>query len=230
MLDVLKDNFYLLLYAVALVLSFAKFPKYFDSALRYFPIIIFYTFCTELLGMAVLNFEEFSFISKKGFSNYTVVIYNLYDLLFFMYFFYVFYSVTTKPKLKRILKYGAGLYFIIMVINTLFKNPMLYDMWFAYTFGALLLIFACCTYLIGLKGFSKTIIFSDMLFWVSLGCLLFHIGYTPIMILQNSESLWMEENYGALRTLHLSLIVVMYTCFIIGFLTMRSMPKLRKQQ
>jgi len=116
-----------------------------------------------------------------------------------------------------------------MILNVFIENPLLNVMWYAYVFGAALLIAANCAYLVSLKGQTKVRVFSDLLFWVSLGSLLFHIVYTPIMVIQDLAPQLAHSYSGIMRTIHLTMIVIMYSCYCIGFLTMRRMPAMKSE-
>ena len=64
-LEFLRDNLSLILYGVALALSVFRYGKYFDSILKYFPILIGYTLLTEILGMLIKRKEEFVIIFSQ---------------------------------------------------------------------------------------------------------------------------------------------------------------------
>jgi len=227
--EILKNNFFLLFYAVAFALALTKLPKYYDSILKYFPILIAYTLCTEFLGMFVLNYDDINLVFKKGFLNHTKIIYNIYDIIFFTYFYYLYWNSISNQQIKKLIKYGAVLFLISMLINILIKDPFIYDMWYAYTFGVFLLIVAICYYLYAIRKDSFTLKFSNLLFWISIGTLVFHMGYLPIMIIQSNSTGLSMENARLLRYTHLSLIVIMYVCYIIGFLVMKRMPSMKSK-
>ncbi|MBM1106272.1 hypothetical protein JQC67_09005 [Aurantibacter crassamenti] len=222
MLELLKNNFFIVLYALTWVLSIIKLPKYFDSTLKYFPIIIGYTMCTEILGALIYNFPDFTLFSEEKYTSYTLLIYNIYDLIFFSFFFYVYWKSISNAQFKNVLKYGALAFILSLTINAIFLNPMLYELWYAYIIGSTILITASITYL--REQWSKvnrTHLTTNLLLWISLGLLIFHLGYTPITIYKNLNLDITLANYNNLRTIHISLIVLMYTCFMIGLLKMR---------
>ncbi len=61
-LGFLKNYGFILLYGVALLISIMRYRNFFDSILRYFPIIIGYTFLTEILGGYIRANENFRII------------------------------------------------------------------------------------------------------------------------------------------------------------------------
>lgn len=222
MLEVLKINYFLPFYAIAWILSIIKLPKYYDSFLKYLPIIIGYTLFTELLGVLIYNFDDFTFFSVSKYSNYNIILYNIYDLIFFPFFYYIYWHSIKNNRIKKIIKFGAFIYFLSMLVNSFFFSPLLNEMWYAYTLGAVVLIISTITYLNALRFESKIFpISTNLLFWLSVGLLIFHIVYLPMTIIKNVDSNLTIEDYSYLRNIQFYFIIAMYICFIIGFLLMR---------
>ncbi|MEM6540217.1 MAG: hypothetical protein AAF634_03605, partial [Bacteroidota bacterium] len=67
-------------------MSVFHYRKYFDTVLRYFPLIIAYTFFNELLGNVIRYNENFAFRTESTDSNQ--IIYNIYIIIFFLFFFF----------------------------------------------------------------------------------------------------------------------------------------------
>ncbi|MRI02145.1 hypothetical protein GH721_16490 [Kriegella sp. EG-1] len=222
-IDILKSNFFIALYAISWVLSVLKLPMYYDSTLKYFPIIIGYTLCTEILGALIYYVPDFTLFSEVEYASYTVLIYNIYDLIFFTYFFFVYKKSIKKVNIKKMIKYGTWIFLICFIINALIINPMLLELWYAYVTGSVLLIFSSIAYLLQLfqqNGIKENSL--NILFWISIGLIIFHLGYTPITIIKNLNIKTITGNeYTILRTTHISLIILMYASFIIGFTKMK---------
>jgi len=212
----------LALYAITWIFSIIKLPKYFDSRLKYFPIIVGYTLFTEILGALIYNIEDFTLFSEEKYSSYTLLIYNIYDLIFFSFFFYVYWKSLSSVKIKKIIKYGALLFLLCFAVNLFIVDPMKYELWYAYIVGSIFLIVSTLAYLNSLKLRSEHLGFStDLLFWISLGLLIFHLGYLPITIFKNSNLNMTIDDYANIRIIHIGLILVMYTSFLIGFVKMK---------
>lgn len=222
MLEILKSNLFLPLYAITWVFSIIRLPKYFDSTLKYLPIIIGYTLFTEILGALVYNIEDFTFFSEEKYSSYTLLIYNLYDLIFFPFFLYVYWKSISNNKTKEVIKYGGMLFILTIIINSFIANPMKYELWYAYLVGALLIIFSTLTYLNSLLSKAT---FSDLsknlLVWVSIGLLIFHLGYLPITIFKNAHLELTTQDFANVRKILVGLIFIMYGCFFFGFMRMK---------
>ncbi|MEO9894528.1 hypothetical protein [Aurantibacter sp.] len=222
MLDILKSNFFVVLYAITWALSILKLPKYFDSTLKYFPIIIGYTLCTEILGALIRSVPDFTLFSDEKYASYTLLIYNIYDLFFFTFFFFVYWKSIKAAKYKTLIKYGACIYLICLAINAILVNPMLFELWHAYVLGSLFLITICITYLYQLWQQNKLIDYaSNLLFWISIGLIIFHLGYAPITVFKNLNLSITSNEFNMLRSVHISLIIIMYTSFIVGLIKMK---------
>ena len=94
---------------------------------------------------------------------------------------------------------------------------------FADTFGSFLLIF-CAIYYI-LENKSSPDVFRNLLFWISIGLLVFQIVYTPINIIYSYITKENEALYYQLRPFHEAVLYFMYSCFILGFLFMKPQNK-----
>lgn len=222
MLQTLKENFYLILYGITWILSIIKLPKYFDSFLKYLPIIIGYTLCTEVLGVLIYNFEDFSFFTLAKYSYYNVILYNIYDLVFFPFFFYVYWSAISNNRIKSAIKFGALLFILSFFLNAITTDPLKNEMWYAYIIGATVLIISILAYLNYLRINEQTsLISSNLLFWISIGLLIFHVVYLPITIIKNIGLELKMEDFSYLKHIQLFTITVMYSCIILGFFLMR---------
>lgn len=222
MLEILKSDFFILLYAITWVFSIVKLPKYFDSILKYLPIIIGYTLFTEILGALMYNIEDFTFFSEDKYSSYTLLIYNIYDLIFFPFFYYVYWKSLSDDKIKKIIRYGGILFILVIVVNSFMVDPLKYELWYAYVVGSVLLMFSILAYLHSLRPKSTFHgLSTNLLVWVSIGLLIFHLGYLPITIFKNAHLDLTIRDYANVRTIHISLILIMYSCFLIGFIRMK---------
>ncbi len=216
----LQDNYFLAIYIVTLFVSIIKYRLYFDSSLKYIPVIITYTLATEILGILVLKYDNFQIIYfvKQAFHNN--LIFNLWDIIFFSYFYYIYWKTIKTNSFKKIIKYGGCSYILISIINLFVQNFVLYPQIYALSYGSLLIITCIILYFIDVKSSPINIPNSkNLLFWISIGLFLFYTFYPFIMI---SMNYYFREIYQAqVRPFHLFLIVLMYSCFIIGFIRMR---------
>ncbi len=207
---------------MALVLSILRYNKYFDSVLKYLPMLIGYIFLTEILGGYISKNENFQIIFLDEHKINNNLIFNILDLILFSYFFYVFWTSLKSQKHKNLVKYGSLLFLMTCLINPFLQDFILYPQTLAIVVGSSNLILCVLLYFKQLNENKNELPnHSNLLFWVALGLLIFYIAYPFLIII----GLSFPEIYTTfnVRQIHLFLICLMYGCFIIGFLKMRRM-------
>ena len=127
-LDLILENSFIPFYGIALIFSFIKYSKYYDTPLRFFPIILLYTFLNEILGYLVWNYKEYALIFDAAYDWYNVVIYNIYNVFFFCYFFYLFWSYIENKKHRNIIRVGSFVFLLVAVINPFFQNILIWTL------------------------------------------------------------------------------------------------------
>lgn len=223
MLDTILENIAEPLYALTILVALWRYPKYFNTGLKYFPIMVIYTFLTELLAGVVSNYPHlFSLSFHELHEHYNIFIYNIYDIIYFLYFIHLFWAFCQKELTKKwILGLGIA-YLVSVIINMLFQNILNDPQLYSYTFGSIALVIAIIFFMTEIKwNPSKDVPYKNIIFWLGLGLIIFHIGYTLIRSYIHLNGPTNPEYYIWLRRLHLSLIVVMYSCFIVGFIKMK---------
>lgn len=222
MLEFFKTNYFLVFYGITLVVSIIRYPKYYDSELKYFPILIAYTLFCELLGVLIRDFESFQIYYGFDQLEPNALIYNIFDLVFYLYFFYVFRQRITNLKSKKVIQFGAVLFVIASIINPFYQDLRIFPQSYAVAVGTIFLMLCILFYFSELRqGKEKIAIHRNLLFWISLGLLAFYPFY-PLLI---SNWAWDNVTYQKynIREIHLGLIAVMYGFFLVGFLRMRRM-------
>ena len=215
----LKENYFLVFYALAFALSLLRYNRYFDSLLKYFPIIIAYTLISEFLGYFIRVNDNLQIIYIEGYSFYNQLIFNIFDIVFFLYFFYVFSNALINLRFKNWIKYGAVLFIISSIINPFFQDFLLFPQLIASTVGSIVLIISILLYLFGKKSIANVTNHQNLLFWISIGLLLFYSFY-PFILLIGYFDYGLYQKLHMLTILHV-LIAVMYSCFILGFIFMK---------
>ncbi len=226
-LDFFLKNALIPMYAITLGLALFKYPKYFESKLKYLPIIFIYTLLNEFLGYLINNYEEFSLISAKTYQNYNWLIYNIYMVVFYLYFFYVFRFYIEDSKQKQNIQYGAIFFLFICLINAFIDSFSKLPQVYSYIMGGIILVYCCFSYLNKFYKINKIFIAKEnLLFWLSIGLSVFYIGYLPLKIIRHIHLINDTTPSILIKRIHFTLIVVNYLCFIIGFLRMkRRLPK-----
>ncbi len=213
--EFISDNYFLVFYALALIISLFSYRKYFDTVLKYLPILIGYTLITEILGFLIRDYDTIQIVYIDGYSFYNNLIFNIFDIIFFLYFFYVFWSTITDKINKKVIKWGAILFVLISLFNPFSQDFVLFPQIWASSFGSIILIACILYYYNQLRRRTPIPKSHDLLFWISTGLLVFYTFYPFILIIGHFD-------YGLYQKLHIHhlLIVVMYSCFILGFILM----------
>ena len=221
-LDTILENASQPLYALTLLVALIKYPKYYTTPLKYFPILLMYTFLTELLGYFTKHYEVFHISIFSSFIRHNVIIYNIYNLVFFSYFFYVYWSYIDHKKYKKYIIFAAIFYLLVSLINPFFQSFKLESQVYSYLAGAFAILICIILFFMEHRNSSKKL---DYRFtgikWISIGLLIFYLGYAPIKASRFYNYTYQLNEYVHIRKIHLSLIVLMYICFIIGFLRMK---------
>ncbi len=221
-LDTILENASQPLYALTLLVALIKYPKYYTTPLKYFPILLMYTFLTELLGYFTKHYEVFHISIFSSFIRHNVIIYNIYNLVFFSYFFYVYWSYIDHKKYKKYIIFATIFYLLVSLINPFFQSFKLESQVYSYLAGAFAILICIILFFMEHRNSSKKL---DYRFtgikWISIGLLIFYLGYAPIKASRFYNYTYQLNEYVHIRRIHLSLIVLMYICFIIGFLRMK---------
>jgi hypothetical protein len=224
MLAYLLDNYYMPLYFIALVLCIIKYQLYYDTVLKYFPILLAYTFMSEVLGLIVRDVDDIQLVYKQGYYNYNTIIFNIYDIIFFLYFFYVYYQLSESRLTKNIIKYGGLCLILTCIVNLFLQDFYTEPQNFAIIVGSIILIYTASNYLYKLIiNKYKLPVYRNLLFWISLGILFFYICYPITMyILSFHYEFFTTHN---LSKYHYISIGVFYTYIIIGLILMRRLRR-----
>jgi len=226
MLKQLLENVFIIFYGITLLVSLYRYPKYFDTKLKYLPIIFLYTFLNEILGYLIFTNLNFSLFEDSTYSKYNIVIYNLYNIVFYLYFTYIFMYYIKEVKIKKLIKLGMIFFLIIATINPYFQSFFHSTQIGTYVFGAMVLLACIYIYLKQIFKNNKNDWGRNLLFWLALGLLIFYIGYLPIKMSRQYLNIPESIEKSIIHPLHISLIIICYSCFITGFLRMKlNMPE-----
>jgi hypothetical protein len=213
----LKENYFMIGYAVTLMVSLVTYRKYYDTALKYFPIIIAYTFFNEILGFLVRNYDDISFFKNLKYSNVNEIIYNIYAVIFFAFFYHVYWRLIKNTTYKKWVVIAALITLFAYGISLIFQNPIETNLFFAIAIGSWALVFCVILYYYDkLLQHQHLLQPHNLMFWVSLSLLIFYSIFPFLYLIGYTDyETWAEYN---LRSVLRALIVIMYGFLIIGFL------------
>src|SRR6056297_80589 len=218
LLEFIKINFVIGVYFVTLLISIFTYKKYFDTPLKYFPILIAYTFLNELLGHLVRYSDTFALLTDKIFAN--DIIYNIYDIFYYGFFYSLFWGLISQEKIKRWIKILSIIVGASYIVSCFYQNPLKISLFYATSLASLILAITCILYRID-KGhnlqWSKEKF--NLVFWISFGLVFFHFIF-PILFLIGYMPGDAWDSYELQTVLRLT-ILIMYTLFSIGFIKSR---------
>ena len=220
--DFLLHNYFMFFYIMALVVSIYRYGRYYDTPLKYLPILIGYTLFSEILGYFILEYNNIQIVYAQGYSYYNNLIYNIFDIIFFFYFYYVFWKTIKNQDFKGLIRIGGLLFILSSLINPFFQDFVLFPQIWASTVGSIVLIMCIILYFIQTRSNSKTDKYTYLLIWIGRGLLVFYIFY-PIILLLGHYSNGLYEKLHIRAVQHL-LIALMYLCITVGFIRLRKTP------
>ncbi|GMN07429.1 hypothetical protein MTsPCn5_28180 [Croceitalea sp. MTPC5] len=211
-----SGHFYIPLYFLAFIVATIKYRQYFDTPLKYYPILIAYTFFNELLGYLVRNNPNISFFSDIQYSAYNDIIYNIFSVIFFAFFFKVYWQLIKSKTYQKWIIYSAIITGLTFFASCFFQNPFDTNLYYATAVGSWSLIFCVGLYFYDRSNNGKKLVQTrNLMSWISSGLLVFYFLF-PILYLIGYLDYYTWEKYS-LRTVLKILIIVMYGLIIIGF-------------
>ena len=178
-------------------------------------------FIVYLVIIAVSEYFGFYF-SKSGMKVANWALFNYMILPFeFLFFFWLFQAELGKKKLAM---FFVLLYLISWLIDTFILAQPVYKsrLWFSsfsYTIGNVLLLIFLLMFLIKLVTGDSILYFkNNILFWISLGLLLFYLGTFPYFGLRNLLYLKYKPVYFVYTYFFYLLNYLMYLSFIGGII------------
>ncbi|NJB37375.1 hypothetical protein [Croceivirga sp. JEA036] len=214
---IIKGHYSIIIYLVTLIISLITYRKYFDTVLKYFPMLIAYTFLNELLGYFIRYNENFLLFTNLSLSSANDIIYNIFLIIFYSYFFFVYYRLVHKVSYRKIIKYLYFLVVLAFLVNSMFTNPLTYLLYAANAIGSYGLLVVIVLYKLDPKEYRPWLIEKlNLMSWISLGLFIFHTFFPIILIIGFvNVDLWYLLH---LRTVLRLLIILMYSLFSIGFM------------
>lgn len=227
LVEILFAEPFVLVYALLLTASLFRYNRYYDTPLRYFPILLMFNLLTVILGMSILDGRDGSVIFENFNVNLNWLAYNSYTLVFFLYMCHVYLVYLESPKLRKALLIGVCFYVIASLGNVFIQDFITQSQLYSYMVGALLIIFFAASYIVQQirKKEMKGIHHHNLLWWISLGNLVFFTGYAPLKI---HRSFWASDHWTGIewiRTAQLILVYFLQFSLLAGFLLMWRMKK-----
>jgi hypothetical protein len=195
---------------VTVLIATAYYQKFFNSYLKYFLFLMWFVTVVEFV-IAGLKFFD------MGFQNQFV--YNIVTSIQFVYYFSLYHKTIKTARYKKWIQYFLSVFTASVVVNFLFFQKLTITAPFhsyTYTLGAILLIITIGLFLTEILNSEKILFFQRyLMFWISIGLLLFHTGIIPFIISFNFFPAMLSSD--SLSIIFFTLNFVMYSCLTIGF-------------
>lgn len=216
-LDFLLKQFYIPLYLITWMISLWRYKSFFDTALKHLPILIIYTFFTEVLGYFIKYNDEYQFFSDGRYNWHNVIIYNIYQVVFFVFFLQVYKKVIKSKKVKKQIRYLNIVCVLSYTINAIAYNPLHNQTTYAHIIGSLILLYVLVIYFREkyLEESPYPLKF-NLMFWLSSGLTIFYTFFPIISMIY-----LLKLNIGVqiyFRPILLTSIALMYGLIIVGLI------------
>ena len=193
------------------------FYKYKHTALKYFLYILWFIVLTEFTGMYASHYDVLGFFDEEGI-HYNLWMFNLLYFIFYPVVLTIFLQSISRLLYKNLIKGFIIFYVIFSIINWSFIQNFKYE-WTELpdVIGSIFLILAIVFYFIELLKSQKIITYhKKLLFWISVGLLIFHTGTIPFT-LKATEYALMKDIHSLFLIVWVSALV-MYLLFTFGFI------------
>ena len=177
-----------------------------EKILKLFIFLIWYVAINELVGL---------YLKLNGEIN--AIIHNIYNLINFTFFLILYRYYIDNYKHKKIIMFMGIVYVLAFIINGFYENYFTEYQRFPYIIGGLSLVISVILYFIDLLNSEKVLKASkDLLFWISVGLLIYFVGNLPFRIIRNYYSQLADATIILL--VNITLTFILNICFIIGFI------------
>ncbi len=211
-----KESYFVLVYGLTLAIAFITYKKYYDTELKYFPVLIAYTFFNELLGYFIRYNPNFALFEDFLKNTHNDIIYNIYNIFYFGFFYFLYWKLITNQTFKKRIVIAALIAFLTHLVSLFFQNPFEMNLFYATAFSSWALVFCIVLYFLDkLNNNDKLVQTNNLMFWVSLGLFIFYNVF-PIIYLIGFLQYETWATYNLLTVLRIG-IILMYTIFIVGF-------------
>ena len=204
---------------IAAIFGTIYFSKYRNTALKFFLYLLWFITLTEFLSWYSMKYgiNELLFIDDKG-VRYNWWMYNLLRFITFNCLFFIYYKYLKTKIYKRWIRIFMFIYIISSVINWSFLQSFIWNnSEMPRTIGSIFLIVTILFYFIELLKSEKVLVFHRLLlFWISVGLLLYYAGTIPFYLKLSGYAL--IPGIHKLFLIVYILAIIMYLTFTFGFI------------
>jgi len=197
---------YPIIYLTIILFGILNYQKYkSNSYLKLFLFFLIYSFLTEVMGVYFGSFLKIR----------AYFIYNSWIILSTLFYFVFFLNKVENFKNRNFIKSLIALYMLFLLINISFFTSFS-SQWLVSVniFGKILIsISILISFAELLKKDGIVHIKETLFFWISIGVLLYNIGFVPVYVIGE-----LIDYQGLFRYITFGLNIIMSICFITGFI------------
>ena len=214
------DNFRLLVpfsELLSAIIGSFFFYKYRHTPIKYFLPILWYIVLTEFTGWYAAHNDVFGFFDEQG-RHYNLWMYNLMYTIFYPAVLTIYLRMLKNRSYKKWIRIFIVLYLAFSLFNWSYIQDFRYE-WSELpdVVGSIFLAISIIFYFIELLSSSKIVIFhKKLLFWISVGLLIFYTGTIPFNIEVTKYAL-MKGIHNLFLIIWI-LAIIMYLIFTFGFI------------
>ena len=202
---------------ISAIVGTIYFYKYKNTALKYFLYLLWYITITEFFGMYIRKTGHLAYIDENGLI-YNKWLYNIMHLVLFNTIYIIYYKNLKTIKFKKMLRVFVFIFSTAYLFNWIFlQNFIKESAVMPRILGSVFLITSVIFFFIELLRSEKVLVFHRMLlFWISVGLLIFYTGTIPFILKKNG--------YMLIPGIHKLFLIVyllgntMYLTFTFGFI------------
>lgn len=208
---------------MAAILATIYFYKYRHTPLKYLLYLLWYITFTEFLAWYSVKYEikQLLFINEQG-VKYNWWMYNLLRFVTFNGLFLIYSNYLKNKKFKQLIKLFVASYTLVYILNWTFIQNFIWDTSeIPRIVGSIFLIITILCYFIELLRSDLIVVFHKLLmFWISVGLLLFYTGTIPFFLKINQYAVMypFTDRIHKLFLIIYILAITMYLTFSFGFI------------
>jgi len=192
--------------------------KYRHTSLKYFLYLLWYITFSEFFAAYIRFSGNFAgFVDENG-RAYTTWVYNVLGFVTFLSLFYIYWGYLKNAIFKKWITIFSIIYLSSYIINWIFiQNFFRENATMPEALGSIFLVVTIIFFFIELLRSEKILVFHRMLlFWISIGLILFYAGTTPFILEYNGFKL--IPGIHKLFLIIYILAILMYLIFTFGFI------------
>lgn len=196
----------------ACIVAFLYWNKIKNTYWKWFPVYLAVIVLTEIAAEYLLH------VKKDLASN--IAIYSYFGIpLQFFFFYWLFYQQFRNTKNSKWPLISAATYFVCLVADLLYISKIKYYFEsFSYTIGCIFLLILILIYFTRFTRSDEIIKYkSSMMFWVSIGVILFYIGTMPFFAFRTALYRQYPDFFYIYWYIQFGLNYLMYLLFIVSF-------------